>query len=123
MYIDFLIKIKNAERAGKKSMKAQFSTMDYAVAEELVRFGFLKKAEIRGRAPKRTIEAVFNPARQIQGVRFMSRPSLRRYAGYADLRPVKNGNGILMVSTSKGVMSGVRAKKEKVGGQVLFEVW
>lgn len=123
MYIDFIIKMKNAERAGKKSLKSQFSGMDYAVAEELVRFGFLKKAEVRGRAPKRTIEAIFNSARPIQGVRFLSRPSLRRYAGYADLRSVKNGNGILMVSTSKGVMSGVRARKEKVGGQVLFEIW
>lgn len=123
MYIDLLVKAKNAEQAGKKSFKTPYSKMDHAVADQLVRYGFFKKTEIKGRAPKRSLEVVCNPDRPIQGVRFLSRPSLRRYSRHDALRPVKGGNGLLVISTSKGVMTGVQAKKEKVGGQVLFEIW
>jgi len=123
MYIDFLIKIKNARQAEKKTMKSPFSKMDYAVAEELVRYGFLKRVEVKGRAPKKTLEVSLNPEKPVIGVKFLSRPSLKTYAGYEKFKLVKSGHGLLVVSTSKGIMSGVRAKKEKVGGQMLFEVW
>lgn len=123
MYIDLLVKAKNAEQAGKKSFRVQYSKMDHTVADQLVRFGFFKKAEIKGKAPKRTLEVVCNPERPIRGVRFVSRPSLRRYVKHTALRPVKGGAGIAVISTSRGVMSGVQAKKEKIGGQVLFEIW
>ncbi len=123
MYIDFLIKIKNAEQAGKKGIKSAFSKMDYAIAEELVRYGFLKRVEIKGRVPKKTLEISLNPEKPITGLKFLSRPSIKVYAGYDKFKSVKGGFGLLIVSTSKGIMSGVRAKKEKVGGQMLFEVW
>jgi small subunit ribosomal protein S8 len=123
MYIDFLIKIKNAERAGKKNVRIAFSKMDYAVGEELVRYGFLKRIEIKGRAPKKTIEVLLNSEKPVSDVKFLSRPSLKCYGKYEDFKPVKSGHGLLVVSTSKGIMSGVRAKKEKVGGQLLFEIW
>lgn len=123
MYIDVLIKMKNAEQAGKRSMKVRFSRMDYAVLEELKRYGFVKKAEVKGRPPKKIIEVIFSKERRIQGLKLLSKPSVRRYAGYEDFKKVKGGHGILVVSTSKGIMSGVRARKEKVGGQLLFEIW
>lgn len=123
MFIDVLIKMKNAEQAGKKSMKVPHSKMDHAVLEELKRYGFVKKVEIKGRAPKKTLEVVFGKERKIQGLKLLSKPSVRRYAGYEDFKAVKGGHGILVVSTSRGVMSGVRARKEKVGGQLLFEIW
>lgn len=123
MYTDVLIKMKNAEQAGKRSMRVRFSRMDQSVLEELKRYGFVKKVEVKGRPPKKIIEVVFGKDRHIQGLKFLSKPSTRRYAGYGDFKSVKGGRGILMVSTSKGVMSGVRARKEKVGGQLLFEIW
>lgn len=123
MYINLLIKIKNAERAGKKSLKTPFTKMDYAVAEVLKKYGFLKKIEIKGRSPKRSIDIVINKDRMILGIKFTSRPSLRRYSGYKDLRSIKSGHGISVISTPKGIMSGVQARKEKVGGQLLFEIW
>ena len=123
MYIDLLVKAKNAEQAGKKSFKTPYSKMDHAVADQLVRYGFFKKTEIKGRSPKRSLEVVCNSDRPIHGKKFLSRPSLRRYGKYQEFRPVKGGNGIMVVSTSKGVMSGVQAKKDKIGGQVLFEIW
>jgi small subunit ribosomal protein S8 len=115
--------MKNAQAAGKRSIKTMHTNMDYAVLEELKRFGFVKRTEIKGRAPKKTIDIVLNKERPIHGVKFLSKPSLRKYSKYDDLRSVKGGTGILLVSTSKGIMAGVRARKEKVGGQVLFEIW
>ncbi len=123
MFIDALIKMKNAQQVGKKSMKIPYTKMDHAVFEELKRYGFVKKAEIKGRPPKRILEVVFGKERKMQGLKILSKPSVRRYSGYEDFRAVKGGHGLLLVSTSKGIMSGVRARKEKVGGQLLFEVW
>ncbi len=123
MFIDVLIKMKNAQIAGKRSIKTMHTNMDYAVLEELKRYGFVKRTEIKGRAPKRIIDVVLNKERPINGIKFMSKPSLRKYSKYDSLRSVKGGTGIVVVSTSKGIMSGVRARKEKIGGQLLFEIW
>jgi len=122
-YIDLLIKTKNAEHAGKKSVKVRYSNMDFEVAKTLARYGFFKKVDVKGRNPKRSIELVFNNERLIQGLRFLSKPSLKRYSGYENLRPVKGGYGISVLSTSSGIKSNIEARKEKVGGQVLFEIW
>ncbi|MDE2001160.1 MAG: 30S ribosomal protein S8, partial [Patescibacteria group bacterium] len=57
------------------------------------------------------------------GVRILSRPSRRLYAGYKDIRPIRQGYGMLVLSTPKGVMDGKSAKMQKLGGQLLFEIW
>lgn len=123
MYIDLLIKIKNAEASGKTLLKARYTKMDKAILDILEKAGFVKKVEVKGRAPKKIIEIDFDGARAIDGLKFLSRPSLRRYKGYKDFRPVKGGRGLLIVSTPKGVMDGLTARRNKVGGQILFEIW
>jgi len=123
MYIDLLTRIKNAQNAGKKSLKVPYTKNDQAVLGILERYGFVKKTEIKGRSVKKIVEVLLNPERPIQGVKFLSRPSLRNYSGYADFKQVKGGRGILIVSTSKGILSGNNAKREKVGGQMLAEIW
>lgn len=123
MYIDTIIRLKNATMAGRKSVRVRYTKMDHAVAEVLLRYGFLKKVETKGRMPKRSLELSLNPERGIEHVRFLSTPSLRRYDTYRNFGLVKGGQGILLVSTPKGIKSGIEAKKEKVGGQLLFEVW
>lgn len=123
MYIDTIIKLKNAAMAGKKTVRVRHTKMDHAVVEVLLRYGFLKKVEIKGRVPKRSLELILNPEKAIGHVKFLSTPSLRRYDTYRNFGYVKGGHGILVVSTPKGIKSGIEAKKEKVGGQLLFEVW
>jgi small subunit ribosomal protein S8 len=123
MYIDLLTQIKNAQAAGRKSFKFRFSKMDAAIADLLVKRGFLKRAEVKGRLPKRVIEVELNPDRKIQGVKFLSKPSRHLYSGYKDLRPIKGGFGLIVLSTPKGILSDREAKKQKVGGEVLFEIW
>ncbi len=109
--------------AEKKSLKTKFTKMDKTVAEILEQAGFLKKTEVKGKSPKRIIELELESKRRVVGVKFLSRPSIRRYAGHKELRAPKGGHGLLVVSTSKGIMNSIEAKKRKIGGQLLFEIW
>ncbi len=126
MYTDLLTKIHNAQRAKKTSVKVPYSNMDMAIAEILAARGFVASATKKGRAPKRIIEVELkyegdNGA--ISNVKFLSVPSRRLYAGYTEMRSVRQGFGVAVVSTSKGIMTSNQARKEKVGGQLLFEIW
>jgi small subunit ribosomal protein S8 len=123
MYIDLLIKLKNAQAVEKYSIKTRHTKMDYAVAEVLNRFGFIKSIEVKGKSYKKVIEIDINPDRPIRGLKLLSKPSIHRYASYRDFQKVKSGHGLLVVSTSKGIKTGEDAKKEKVGGEMLFEIW
>ena len=69
------------------------------------------------------MELECNMERPIGGVKFVSKPSVRRYGGYRTVKSVKGGPGLLVMTTPKGIKAGHEAKKEKVGGQMLFEVW
>ena len=123
MYINFLIQLKNAVRAGKRSAKTPYTLMDLKVAEVLQRHGFLSSVEVKGRVPKKIIEVEFNAARPIREVRFKSTPSIARYAGYRIVKQVKQGYGLLVLTTPNGIRAGHEAKREKVGGKLLFEIW
>jgi small subunit ribosomal protein S8 len=127
MYTDFLTKIKNAQQAKHLSLKTGYSKMDLKIAEVLSKYGFIKEVSKKGRLPKRIIEVELKYDKEgnggISGLKFVSIPSRKIYSGYKDLRNVKQGYGISVVSTPSGVMAGVEARKKKLGGQVLFEIW
>jgi len=125
-YIDLITRIKNAQAVKKESLKLPFSNMDLAVAEILARRGYVDDAQKKGRLPKRVIEIKLkyeNGQGVISGVKIISRPSRRIYAGYQELRPVKQGYGLGVISTSQGIMTYSDAHKAKLGGQRLFEIW
>ena len=126
MYTDLLTKIHNAQRAKKASLKVPYSTMDMAIAEVLAARGFILSAAKKGRAPKRIIEIELKYEGEtgaISGVKFLSVPSRRLYAGYKEMRPVRQGFGMAVVSTPSGIMTSSQARKSKLGGQLLFEIW
>lgn len=123
MYIDFLIKLKNAQQARQKLVRTPATKMDKAVAEILKAAGFLSKIELKKKGAKTVLETYLNLQKPIRGLKFLSRPSVIRYAKSKDLKPVKSGFGLLVISTSRGVMTGEEAKKSRVGGQVLFQIW
>ncbi len=127
MYLDLLTKIKNAQAVKKDSVKMPYSNMDFAVAEILAKNKFLEGAFKKGRLPKRVLDVKLKYDKTgrgaIQGVRILSKPSRKIYVGYKEIKPVRQGYGVLILSTPKGVMDGKEAKKNKLGGQVLFEVW
>ena len=126
MYTDLLIKIKNSQQARKDSFKTYYSKMDLAIAEILTRQKYIKAVEKKGRLPKRVLEIFLNEpdkGKPIQGIKFISIPSRRIYASYKDLKSVKQGFGMGIISTPKGVMTTKEARKQKVGGQILLEIW
>ena len=127
MYTDILTRIRNAQSAKKDSLKVPFSNMDYTVLELLARYGYVATVAKKGRMPKRVIEVVLKydekNAGAIRGIAHLSVPSRRVYAGAQELRPVKQGYGLGVVSTPKGIMAYHEAKKANVGGELLFEIW
>jgi small subunit ribosomal protein S8 len=126
MYIDLLTKLKNAQKAKKESLKVPFTTMDFAIAEILAARGFVGSVSKKGRAPKRVIDIDLKydgSKGAISGINFLSVPSRRLYVGYQELRPVKQGFGVSLISTPKGILTNKEARKAKVGGQLLFEIW
>lgn len=127
MYLDLLTKIKNAQAVKKESVKLPYSEMDFVIAELLTKYKFAEGASKKGRAPKRVLEVKLRYDKEgqgaVQGVNVLSRPSRRLYAGYKDLRPVRQGYGLLVISTPKGIMDGKSARQQKLGGQLLFQIW
>lgn len=126
MYSDLLARIKNAGMAKKESVQMPFSGFDFEVARVLQEKGFLANVEKRNLGKKSVLQITLKyrgeePA--ISGFKIMSKPSRRLYARYRDLRPVKRGYGVLVLSTPEGVLTDKEARKKKVGGEYLLEVW
>lgn len=126
MYTDTLTRIRNAQAAKITSLKVPFSTMDFAILDVLARRGFIESVEKKGRLPKRILEVkprYIDGLGAIRGLRFVSTPSRHISVGYRSLRRTLQGYGVNVVSTSKGIMPSEEAKKAKLGGILLFEVW
>ncbi len=126
MYYDLLPKIKNAVRARKEFFQTSYSNLDLAVAKLLVEEGFLKSASKKevGKKQYLEIKPAFKSGDAVfTDYKLFSKPSRRMYRGYDELKPVRQGYGISIVTTPKGVLTGKQAKKEKVGGEYLCEVW
>ncbi|MCL5017193.1 MAG: 30S ribosomal protein S8 [Patescibacteria group bacterium] len=127
MYTDLLVKIKNAQAVKKESVKSSYSVMDNAILEILSKKNFIDEVSVKGRAPKKVLDVNLkydkNGLGAIHGVKILSKPSRHLYTSYSDIYPVKQGFGALVVSTSKGIMEGQSAKKAKLGGELLFEIW
>jgi small subunit ribosomal protein S8 len=126
MYYDLLARIKNATMAGKEKMTVPFSKMDFAVAKALAEVGYLKSAE-KEAAGKRNVIIIRLAYKDKKGVvndfKMISKPSRHFYMDYRSIRPVKQGHGVGVLSTSKGIMTDKTARKEKVGGEYLFQIW
>ncbi len=119
---DLLVRLQNASRVGKASISLPFSQMKLAIADVLSKQGYVGGAEKKSHSL--TIPLSYKNGRPaIAGVKRISKPSRRMYMGVRDVRPVKHGHGLLVLSTPKGVMSGADARQARVGGEVLFEIW
>lgn len=126
MYYDLLPRIKNAGAAQKENFLAPYSHLDLAVAQILVEAGYLKSVEKRVIGKKNFIEVALKYYKKkpaMTDFRLISKPSRHIYSTYRELRPVRQNYGFSVISTPKGVMTNKEAKKQKVGGEYLFEIW
>jgi small subunit ribosomal protein S8 len=126
MYIDLLTQLKNAQAVKKENMKVAYSKMDERILEILKENGYIENFERKGKGAKRVLDIKLkyhNDKGVIDGIKFVSKPSRRLYIGHKEIKPVRYGYGLLALSTPKGILTGKEAKKMKVGGEMLFEIW
>lgn len=123
---DLLIRIKNAQEAGHETVEAPFSNVKMAIAKILEAEGFIAKAEKKGVKSKEKLEIKLKYNQEvgaISGIKRISRLGQRVYVPAEKLKPVKQGYGLAVISTSQGIMSGKDAKKKGIGGELLCELW
>jgi small subunit ribosomal protein S8 len=124
---DLLTRIRNANTANHQTVDIPASKMKKAVAQILVDEGFVTALEELKDGPQGTlrVQLKYGPEKEkvITGLRRISRPGLRVYTTKTEIPRVLGGLGLVIMSTSKGIMSGKRAKREGFGGEVLAYVW
>jgi small subunit ribosomal protein S8 len=124
---DLLTRIRNANTANHQTVDIPASKMKKAVAQILADEGFIAAIEELKDGPQGTlrIQLKYGPEKEkvITGLRRISRPGLRVYTTKTEIPRVLGGLGLVIMSTSKGIMSGKRAKREGYGGEVLAYVW
>ena len=124
---DMLTRIRNAGSARHETVDIPNSKMKKAIAEILLEEGYIKSFQLIDDGTQGVIRVTLKylPGKEkaIQGLRRVSKPGLRVYAGADELPQVLKGLGIAIISTSKGVMTDKAARKAHVGGEVLAFVW
>ncbi|GBD33866.1 30S ribosomal protein S8 [bacterium HR34] len=127
LIVDFLNRIRNAQMAQKSVVYIPFSNLKYEIASLLERENFIDKVERRERKGKKFIKIYLkyteNKQPAISGLRRISKQGQRIYAGYDEISKYKKGYGIVVLTTSKGILTDKEARKEKVGGELICEVW
>lgn len=127
---DMLIRIKNAQAAGAERVLVPHSGIKFQIANILKEEGYLaevsKKKHKARKAEHDWLDLELKStdgSLTISGVKIVSKPSRHLYIAAKDIRSVRSGYGIAVLSTSKGVMTSKEARKQGVGGEILFEIW
>jgi len=124
---DLLTRIRNAASARRETTDAPWSRMKEAVVALLRQEGYIQNYGVEGEGAKKVLRvklAYTDSGRAtIRGLRRVSRPSMRIYRRAADVPKVRNGLGVSIISTPQGLLVDRDARKRKVGGEVVCEVW
>ena len=124
---DMLTRIRNANSAKHDTVQIPASNMKKAIAQILVDEGYVKNYKVIDNGNQGVIEIALkygpNKSQVLTGLRRVSKPGLRIYSNCEDMPKVMNGLGVVILSTSKGVMTDKDARKANVGGEVLAYIW
>lgn len=123
---DFLIRLKNASRAGNEEFSAPHSKMKVEIARILKEEGYIwgYETDTSGQFAKIVVKTKFvDGVPALTDLKRISKSGRRQYIGVDEIPRVLNNMGISIISTSKGLMTGAKAKKENTGGEVLAYVW
>ena len=122
---NFLVQLKNASSAGKSSVSCDYSKLVLSIAELLAKEKYVTSVEKKTRKGKKVVDVTLTTdgTQRISGIRRVSKPSIRVYTRFRNLRLSKSRLGHMVLSTPKGIMTDWAAKKEKVGGEILFKIW
>lgn len=122
---NMLVQIRNAQSVGHEEVVVPFSKLKQDIAEVLMKAGFLKSVDKKNKKSKKSElpYLYLTLGNTISGARLISKPSRRMYTSHDDISKVRNGFGIAVMTTSKGVMTNADARKAGIGGEVMFEIW
>jgi len=126
LIIDLVIRIKNGYMAEKPIIACRYSKLNTNVLTLLKREKYIKDFSVQEDGAKKdiTIELLYpNNKPALIGVKILSKPGRRTYNRLQDMRPVLGGLGMSVLSTSKGIMSDREARTNKMGGEILFQIW
>lgn len=123
---DMLTRIRNAQAVLKPEVFVPFSKIKYQIIKILEKEGFVEKVERKGRGVRKKIKIVLKyedktPA--ISGLRKVSKPGQRIYLPVKKIKPVRGGFGIAIISTPKDLMTDKEARKKRLGGEIICEIW
>jgi small subunit ribosomal protein S8 len=128
---NMLAQIRNGQKVNKNHVVIPFSNMKLTIANILKESGFVGDIERKKDKAKKaeheyiSIQLKYDKdgAGAISGAKMVSTPSRRMYMGSGEIKPIRSGYGIAVISTPKGILSSKQARKQNVGGEVLFEIW
>ncbi len=123
---DLLTRIRNAIMVGKNEVRVPSSKLKVTVAKELKKANYLNEVKVESTKPRNTLVITINQPGEnanITEIARLSKPGRRVYASANDIPRVKNGRGMVLISTSKGVMPGHVAFKQRLGGELLLTVY
>ncbi len=123
---DMLTRIRNSQRANKMVVKMPSSKFKLAVAKILKKEGYIEEFAQNKKGPKITLEITLKKLEKnyaISGIEKVSKPGQRIYVSKKNVKRVLSGFGISIISTSKGVMTNIEARKNGIGGEIICKVW
>ena len=123
---DLLTRIRNAVMVGKNEITVPSSKIKVVVAKELKKAGYVTAVKVESAKPRDIlVVTINNPGENstINEIKRLSKPGRRVYVSADEIPKVKSGRGVVLVSTSKGVVTGVEAKKQRLGGELLLCVY
>lgn len=123
---DMLTRIRNAAMVGKHEVRLPHSNIKETIARELAKNKFLSDVVVEKSSPRNTLIITINKEgtnAPFTEITRMSKPGRRLYAGASEIPKVKSGRGIMLISTSKGVMSSTEAIKNRLGGEIICKIY
>jgi small subunit ribosomal protein S8 len=123
---DFLTRVRNGARAQKQEVLIPYSKIKAEIARIFKEEGYISdySVDTTGAYPRiKVVNKLVDRSSAIAGLKRVSRPGLRRYVGADEIPRVLGGMGLAILSTSRGILSGREARKQKVGGELLAYVW
>lgn len=123
---DLLTRIRNAILVGKNEIFLPTSKLKVAIVEALKKSGFIADYELVENSPRNTLHVTINEngkVPRINEIEKVSKPGRRVYVAVDEIPKVKSGRGLVLISTSKGIMTGQEAVKNRLGGELLVKVW
>lgn len=119
---DFLNRLKNASRAQRETLTVRSSGTIKSIAKVLAGHQFILSTEEHEEGAKKELTITLNPERRELEVRRISKPGQRIYVGHKELKRVKSGLGLALISTSQGILTSEEAKAKKIGGEYICEI-